>query len=409
MSQSVELLAPAGDAECLSFAFQYGADAAYIGAKEFGMRAASANFSPEEMAEAAALAHKLHKKVYLTMNTTPTNQEVERLPQALTTARESGVDALIVADLGVLKLAEKYAPGVEIHFSTQVGIMNYAAATAAYEMGAKRVVLARELSLEDIGQIRAKTPKELELEAFVHGAMCMSYSGRCLLSNYMIGRDSNRGTCAQPCRWKYKLVEEKRPGQYFDIGSDQDGSYIMSADDLCTLEFLDRIVGAGVSSLKIEGRAKSFYYVASTVAAYRSGLNAALTSPQGAYQAPAFALQEISRTSHRPYSSGFFLGPQGASQSPHQQGYIREWQPVAVVLEQKDGRIYCQQRGKFVLGDRLEVLLPSGETHSFTPDRIWEKDDTPTDATPRTKMEFSLPALEGLEIPPQSILRMQLP
>ena len=273
MLQIPELLAPAGDLERLRYAVCYGADAVYCALPEFGMRAAPANFTPEQLAEGVVYAHARGRKVYLTLNTLPTNEEAARMPDAIREAAAAGVDAFIVADLGVLDACKTYAPDVDVHMSTQTGITNYAAAAACYKMGAKRVVLARELSLTDIAVIRDKTPPELELEAFVHGAMCMSVSGRCLLSNYLAGRDANRGQCAQPCRWKYYLSEETRPGQLFEIGEGEGGSYILNANDLCTAPFLDLICKAGVDSLKIEGRAKTFYYVASVTAAYRQALD----------------------------------------------------------------------------------------------------------------------------------------
>lgn len=237
MLQIPELLAPAGDLERLRYAVNYGADAVYCGLPEFGMRSAPANFTPEQLAEGVIYAHARGRKVYLTMNTLPTNEEADRLPEAIRAAAAAGVDAFIVADLGVLDACKTYAPQIDVHLSTQVGITNYAAATAAYKMGAKRVVLARELSLQDIAIIRDKTPPELELEAFVHGAMCVSVSGRCLLSTYLTGRDSNRGQCAQPCRWKYYLHEENRPGSMYEIGEGKDGTYILNANDLCTGAF----------------------------------------------------------------------------------------------------------------------------------------------------------------------------
>ena len=237
-----ELLAPAGDLERLEYALRYGADAVYAGLTEFGMRSAPQNFTPEQLAEGAALCHARGKKLYLTLNTLPTNEELRELPNAIQQAWAAGVDAFIVADLGVLSMVKQYAPQAEIHLSTQAGITNWAAARAAYELGAKRVVLARELTLQQIAEIRANTPEDLELEAFVHGAMCMSVSGRCLLSQYLAGRDANRGQCAQPCRWKYYLMEETRPGQYMEIGETPEGSYILNANDLCTAPFIDMTV-----------------------------------------------------------------------------------------------------------------------------------------------------------------------
>ncbi len=409
MARHVELLAPAGDMECLDFALRYGADAVYLGAKEFGMRSSCANFTDKELAAAVNFAHSLGKRVYLTLNAAPTNEELPRLPGLMFRAKSVGVDAFVVADLGVLRMAWQYAPGVPLHLSTQAGITNYAAANTAHEMGIKRVVLARELSLDDIATIRNNTPKSLELEVFVHGSMCMSISGRCLLSNVMIGRDANRGRCAQPCRWKYSLVEEKRPGQYFPVAQNEEGSYILSADDLCAADFLDKVLETGVNSLKIEGRAKSFYYVASATAAYRAALNAALAAPRGQYHLPDFAAQELTRTSHRPYSSGFYFGWQGATQSPRQESYIREWEPVGIIIgHAQDGRVLCRQRGKLVRGDALEALLPGGKVLAFTASRIWNRDGNIIKSTPQAKMEYLLPPVKGESLPPYTILRRQI-
>ncbi len=407
MSKHVELLCPAGDWESFTFALAYGADAIYLGAKEFGMRSSCANFSFEEMQKATELAHAKGKRVYLTLNTLPTNQEVGSIPETIQKALQAGIDAFIVADLGVMAMMKRVAPGAEFHLSVQAGITNYASACAAYELGAKRVVLARELSLEDIRTIRENTPEELELEVFVHGAMCMGVSGRCLLSSYLTGRDANRGKCTQSCRWKYKLVEESREGTAYEIGEGDGGSFILSADDMMTLPFLDKIIEAGATSLKIEGRGKSFYYVASVASAYRAALDSALAAPQGQYQCPPFALEEIEKTSHRPYSPGFYLGQENATQSPKQANYIRQWQLIGVVQEQSAGRLYCQQRGKFTVGQTIEVLMPKGKAVSYQPGDILDEEGQPIEATPHPKMLFSIPAPEGEIIPPMSIIRLQ--
>lgn len=406
MKNKVELLCPAGDPEAFEYALAYGADAVYLGAKDFGMRSSCANFSEEEMARAVKMAHEKGKRVYLTLNTLPTNQEVGQLPQTIQMALRAGIDAFIVADLGVMAMLKKIAPEAEFHLSVQAGIMNYASATAAYELGASRVVLARELSLEDIAEIRANTPAELELEVFVHGAMCMGVSGRCLLSSHLAGRDANRGKCTQSCRWKYSLVESSRPGQAYEIGEGEGGSYILSADDMMTLPILDKIVQAGATSLKIEGRGKSFYYVASVTAAYRAALDAVLALPAGQYRVPEFSLQEIEKTSHRPYSPGFYLGQGKATQSPDQANYIRSWKLLGVVQEQINGRLYCQQRGKFTAGQVLEVLTPRGASFSVVPQEILDEQGQAIESTPHPKMLYSIAAPEGQVIPPRSILRM---
>ncbi len=403
MLQIPELLAPAGDLERLRYAVNYGADAVYCGLPEFGMRSAPANFTPEQLAEGVIYAHARGRKVYLTMNTLPTNEEADRLPEAIRAAAAAGVDAFIVADLGVLDACKTYAPQIEVHLSTQVGITNYAAATAAYKMGAKRVVLARELSLQDIAIIRDKTPPELELEAFVHGAMCVSVSGRCLLSTYLTGRDSNRGQCAQPCRWKYYLHEENRPGSMYEIGEGKDGTYILNANDLCTAPFLDLICKAGVDSLKIEGRAKTFYYVASVTAAYRQALDQYLADPMNDnFELAPQTLDELTRTSHRHYSPGFFFGPEAARQSTDSAAYLREWEFVGTVESWEDGVAHCQQRGKWSLGDTLEVLCPDGRSIPLAPEWIENEAGERVQSTPHAMELYTIPTPE---LPPMSLLR----
>lgn len=403
MLQIPELLAPAGDLERLRYAVNYGADAVYCGLPEFGMRSAPANFTPEQLAEGVIYAHARGRKVYLTMNTLPTNEEADRLPEAIRAAAAAGVDAFIVADLGVLDACKTYAPQIDVHLSTQVGITNYAAATAAYKMGAKRVVLARELSLQDIAIIRDKTPPELELEAFVHGAMCVSVSGRCLLSTYLTGRDSNRGQCAQPCRWKYYLHEENRPGSMYEIGEGKDGTYILNANDLCTAPFLDLICKAGVDSLKIEGRAKTFYYVASVTAAYRQALDQYLADPMNDnFELAPQTLDELTRTSHRHYSPGFFFGPEAARQSTDSAAYLREWEFVGTVESWENGVAHCQQRGKWSLGDTLEVLCPDGRSIPLAPEWIENEAGERVQSTPHAMELYTIPTPE---LPPMSLLR----
>lgn len=398
-----ELLSPAGDLERLQFAVRYGADAVYFAGTQFGMRAAPKNFTPDQIAEGVAFAHAHGKRAYLTLNTTPTNEQAARLPDFLRTVRDTGLDAFIVADLGVLDACKRWAPDIDIHFSTQAGIANYMAANAAHRLGAKRVVLARELSLRDIAVIRDNTPADLELEVFVHGAMCMSVSGRCMLSHYLTGRAANSGQCTQPCRWKWALVdEEQRPGRQYPIGEGEGGAYILNADDLCAAPFIDQVCRAGADSLKIEGRAKSFYYVASVTSAYRRALDAYFAAPDR-FACPEDVLDELTRTSHRHYSTGFFFGPEGAVQSTAAGGYIRQWEPVAVVARWENGLAACTQRGKFTLGDTLEALTPEGRMIPFTPGVIYNDEGLPIDATPHPLMPFAVPCEEPL--PPYTILR----
>lgn len=405
MLSQPELLSPAGSLETLKYAVLYGADAVYCALPQFGMRAAPPNLTIDELREGCIFAHARGRRVYLTLNTLPTNEELDRLPQAMKDAADAGVDAFIIADLGVLALAQKHAPGVEVHFSTQAGIANYAAATQAYHMGAKRVVLARELSLTDIAIIRDNTPPELELEAFVHGAMCMSVSGRCLLSSYMAGRSGNRGECAQPCRWKYYLVEERRPGQYMEIGENEDGSYILNANDLCTAPFIDLICKAGVDSLKIEGRAKTFYYVASVTSAYRRALDTYLADPRNDnFTLPDSVIEELNRTSHRHYSPGFYFGKEQALQTPSH-SYVRDWDFVGTVDSWENGVASCTQRSKFCQGDTLEVLQPDGTMIPLTPAWIKNEEGEQVEATPHPLMRYTIPCETPLM--PYSLLRMQ--
>ncbi len=340
--------------EKLKMALRYGADAVYLAGKAFGMRAGAGNFGDEELIEAVDLCHSLGKKAYITVNNLLRNDELEDLPRFLEIVAQAGADAVIVADLGVMSVVQRRLPGVDIHASTQVGVLNYETADMLFSLGASRVILARELSLEEIAGIRARCPRELQLEAFVHGAMCVSYSGRCLLSSYMIGRDPNRGECAGPCRWKYYLVEEKRPGQYFEIFEDG-GTHIMNSKDLCMAGHLSELAAAGVSSLKIEGRAKSSYYAAVTANAYRGALDDALAGRKP----DAGWLRELEKVSHRPYCTGFYFPGEMEMEHTEDSGYQRDWDIVALVKSaDSDGLFTLLQKNRFSKGDRVEVLGP---------------------------------------------------
>ena len=303
----LEVLAPAGDEERLTAALNYGADAVYLGRKQFGMRASPMNFDFEQLVKAVEAAHEKSVKVYLTCNTLPRNNELPFFEQFVKEAVDAKVDALIVADIGLLMLIKRYAPDMEIHISTQTGIVNYATARELYNLGAKRIVLARELCLDEIAEIRAKTSPDLDIECFVHGAMCVSFSGTCLLSQYLVNRDANRGECAQPCRWGYHLMEEKRPGQYFPIYEDEKGTYILNAKDMCMIEHIDKLAEAGVTSLKIEGRAKSAYYVTVVTNAYRMAVDEYMRDPYN-FKLPDWIRDEVYKVSHRQYRNGLFSG-----------------------------------------------------------------------------------------------------
>ena len=399
--KKIELLAPAGDMERLKMAVAYGADAVYLAGTTFGMRTFAGNFTPEELKEAVALCRANHVRVHVTCNTMPRNDEIARLPEWLEYINDVGVTAAIMADVGVLSMCKKYAPNVECHISTQASIVNYASANAWYDLGAKRVILARETSLDEIREIRAKTPRELEIEVFGHGAMCVSYSGRCLLSNYMTGRDSNRGACAQPCRYKYALMEEKRPGEYFPVYEDEQGTYIMNSKDMCMIDHVGELMDIGLDSLKIEGRAKSAYYAAIVTGAYRHAIDAAAA---GQPLDPVWR-DEVEHISHRHYSTGFFYGQPG--QFTQDSRYVRDWQIVAKVLEcDEQGNALLSLNNKFATGDELELVGPDVRPQTLVVGTLTDGESgeiLPEVRKPQMKFRMKLP----LQVPPLSLLRRQ--
>ena len=353
-----ELLAPAGNMEKLKMALLYGADAVYLGGKAFGLRAFGGNFTNEELQEAVDFAHKLGKKIYVTVNIFPHNSDIAKLPAYLTFLNEIKVDAILVADLGVFTLAKEYAPDVELHISTQANNTNWAAVNAWAELGASRVVLAREMSLEEIKEIREKC--SVELEMFVHGAMCISYSGRCLMSNYLTGRDANRGSCAQPCRWNYALVEEKRPGQYFPVLEDERGTYIFNSKDMCLLPYLPDVIASGVDSLKIEGRMKSVHYAASVVKAYREAIDSYFAAPEQ-FEVKKEWVEELDKVSHRAYTTGFYYGrPTEKDQIYGTSSYTQTSDFVGLVLDydEKTGFATVEQRNNMKVGQEIEIFQP---------------------------------------------------
>ncbi len=373
--RNIELLSPCGDFERLKLALKFGADAVYLAGEMFGMRTNPSNFCPDELKKAVELSHSLGKKVYLTCNTLPRNEEIEKLPEFLKYAQDIGIDAFIIADIGVMSMAKKYAPNVDIHMSTQVGIVNYQTANALYEMGAKRIVTARELSLDEIKTIRDKTPNDLEIEVFVHGAMCMSFSGRCILSDYMTHRDANRGDCAQPCRWKYHLVEETRQGQYFPINEEKNGTYIFNSRDLCMIEHIPELVNAGVDSFKIEGRAKSEYYTAIVTYAYRNAIDEYLKNPSDEFKPSQWILDEMEKMSHREYTTGFNFGPIENGQVTNTGGYIRNWDVCALFKDYSNGRLIVSQRNRFFEGDELEVVEPGKKPYKLVVEDLYNLND----------------------------------
>ena len=384
MRKKPELLCPAGDMEKLKMAVLYGADAVYLGGTSFGMRSFAGNFDRDELPEAVRYAHSHGVRAHVTVNTMPRNEETAKLPDYLRSLDAAGVDALIVADLGVFTMAGKYAR----HISTQQSIANYACTQAWYDLGAQRVVLARELSLPEIREIRARVPEKLELETFCHGAMCVSYSGRCLLSNYMTGRDSNRGECAQPCRYQYALMEEKRPGEFFPVFEDEKGTYIMNSRDMCMIDHLDDLMDAGIDCLKIEGRAKSAYYAAIVTGAYRHVLD---DLEAGRVPDPVWR-DEVEHVSHRHYSTGFFYGQPG--QYTENSRYLREWQICAVVERcDADGNAVLSLRNKFRTGDTVELVGPDFRPMLWTAGAMEDMDGIPLSEprTPQMRFRAKLP------------------
>ena len=365
MNKHPELLAPAGDLGKMRFAIAYGADAVYLAGQRFGMRAAAANFDDEALREGIAYAHARGVRCYITVNIMPSCRDLPALPAYLELLQDAGADALIVADVGVIRLAQKYAPKVPLHISTQTSILNDEAANFWADLGAERIVLARELSLEEIAEIRAKTPKTLEIEAFVHGAMCISYSGRCLISQYMTGRDANHGACAQPCRWNYTLMEEKRPGEYFPVEEDARGTYLYNSKDMCMIEHIPELVRAGVDSFKIEGRNKTAYYAACVTGAYRAAIDAYQADPAH-YTMPQFCRDEVDKVSHREYYTGFYFGSEENGQHYGDSQYIREYEVVGMPVScDADGHAVFALKNRFFDGEELELLQPGKAPHVF--------------------------------------------
>ena len=398
MKKKPELLAPAGDMEKLKMAVLYGADAVYLAGTSFGMRSFAGNFTPEELPQAVRFAHDRGVRVHVTVNTMPRNDEVSQLPEHLERLNDAGVDALILADLGAFTLAGKYAPRCERHISTQQSVANYECAAAWYDLGAKRVVLARELTLQEICELRQKVPAGLELEVFCHGAMCVSYSGRCLLSNYMTGRDSNRGACAQPCRYQYALMEEKRPGEYFPVFEDEKGTYIMNSRDLCMIDHLGDIMDAGIDCIKIEGRAKSEYYAAIVTGAYRHVLDDVAA---GRAADPVWR-DEVEHVSHRHYSTGFFYGQPG--QYYENSRYIRDWQVCAVVTACDEvGNATLSLRNKFASGDEIELVGPSCRPFAMTAPVMYDLDGCELHEPRHPQMVFRMKLPR--RVPPMSFVR----
>ena len=397
-----ELLAPAGTMEKLQMALAYGADAAYLGGTQFGLRAFGGNFTNDEIRAAVQLAHGMGRKVYVTVNVFPHNDDLVSLPDYLRFLAEAGVNAVLVADLGVFMCAREVAPALPVHISTQANNVNWRTVRAWQELGAARVVLARELSREEIREIRRQT--DVELELFVHGAMCISYSGRCLLSSYFTGRDANRGGCAQSCRWKYALVEESRPGEYYPIAEDERGTYIMNSKDLCLLPYLDEVVASGIDSLKIEGRMKSVHYVASVVKAYRMALDAACAGTP--YEVREEWIEELGKVSHRAYTTGFFFGKTTEEDQIYGSSSYEQTSDFVGLVHSYDaesGLATVEQRNNMKLGQEIEIFQPRGASFRQELAEMWDADGQPITAAPHPQQLVRIRMAQVVE--PSSILR----
>ena len=391
-----ELLAPAGDLEKLKIAVLYGADAVYFGGEAFSLRSGAGNFTLEEMREGVAYAHAHQVKCYLTLNIYPHNEDLAPMEAYLEQIREIPIDAFLVSDPGAMMVLKEKIPDAVIHLSTQANMTNYRTAQFWYSQGVRRIVTAREMSLKEIADMRGKLPADMEIEAFVHGAMCVSYSGRCLLSNFMAGRDANRGECAHPCRWKYALVEEQRPGVYWPIEEDTHGSYILNSGDLCMIEYLPELLAAGVTSFKIEGRMKSIFYLASVVAQYRKAIDAI---GESGYQADAAGwLAELGKASHRTFTTGFYFGkPDASAHNYETSSYVRDYTFTGLVLgyDAKTGEALVEQRNKMTEGETIEVFGPSGESFAQILSGMRDADSgEPVSSAPHPQQHLRIPMKE---------------
>lgn len=385
--KQIELLAPAGDLDKLKFAIEYGADAVYIGGEIFGLRASAKNFSFEDMKKGVAFAHERGKKVYLVLNIIPHNRDLHILEEYLKEIRDINVDAVILSDPGTLLFVKEHLPDMEIHLSTQANNTNYMSAQFWYQNGVKRVILAREMSFEEIAEIKAKSPEGCEFEAFMHGAMCISYSGRCLLSNYMTGRDANKGDCAQSCRWNYYLVEEKRPNEYYPVVETDEGTFFFNSKDLCMIEFIPELIRSGLDSLKIEGRNKSIYYVANIVRVYREAIDQYYKDPENFVFKPEW-LKEIKKASHRDFTTGFYYNrPTSIDQHYNSSSYVRGYDFTGVVksYDSETKLALVEQRNRMVIGDVLEVMGPNYYSHKLTITEMFDLEGKPIETAPHAQ------------------------
>ncbi len=381
-----ELLIPASSLEVLKTAVVFGADAVYIGGESFGLRAKAKNFSPEDMEEGIAFAHEHGVKVYVTANILAHNEDLPEVGVYLKELKEMKPDALIIADPAIFQMAKDICPEIERHISTQANNTNYGTYRFWWRLGAKRVVSARELSLKEIREIRENIPDEMEIESFIHGAMCISYSGRCLLSNYFTGRDANQGACTHPCRWKYAVVEETRPGEYMPVYENERGTYIFNSKDLCMIEHIPEMIEAGIDSFKIEGRMKTALYVATVARTYRKAIDDYLKDPKDYEKNMPWYLDQISNCTYRQFTTGFYFGkPEEESQIYDSSTYVKEYTYLGIVGGERDGLVRIEQRNKFSVGEQIEIMKPDGENMQVTVTRITDEDGEEQESAPHPK------------------------
>ncbi|WP_053957082.1 peptidase U32 family protein [Inediibacterium massiliense] len=397
--KKIELLAPAGDLERLKMAIIYGADAVYIGGQVFGLRASAKNFSLEDIKRGVEFAHDRGKKVYVTLNIIPHNEDLKELDEYLKELSRINIDAVILSDPGTLMYVKEYMPHMEIHLSTQANNTNYMSAKFWYSQGVKRVVLARELAFEEIKEIRENIPVDLELEAFIHGAMCISYSGRCLLSNYMANRDANRGECAHPCRWEYYLMEEKRPGEYIPVFEDERGTYFFNSKDLCMIEYIPELIESGIYSLKIEGRMKSAYYVANIVNVYRKAIDT-YYEKKDQYEYDPKWMDEIKKASHREFTTGFYMNkPTHKEQLYQTSSYVREYDFLGLVkdYDHESGIATIEQRNRLFKGDEIEVMGPNMRIFTQKVEYMWNEKGEEISVAPHAQQIIKIKMKEPIE------------
>ncbi len=406
MARHPELLIPASSLEVLKTAVIFGADAVYIGGEAFGLRAKAKNFSIDEMREGIAFAHDHDVKVYVTANILAHNSDLEGVREYFKELKELKPDGLIIADPAIFEIAGEICPEIERHISTQANNTNYGTFNFWYKQGATRVVTARELSLEEIREIRANIPEDMEIETFVHGAMCISYSGRCLLSNYLVGRDANQGACTHPCRWKYSIVEETRPGEVMPVFENERGTYIFNSKDLCMIEHIPELVESGVDSLKIEGRMKTALYVATVARTYRKALDDYKKDPELYQKNMPWYLEQISNCTYRQFTTGFFFGkPNEESQIYDSNTYVKEYTYLGIVDEERDGTYRIEQRNKFSVGETIEVMKPNGDNIEVTVKRILTEDGVEQESAPHPKQVLYVDL--GIAVDKYDILRRQ--